>query len=439
MAVETSIHTFVIFTGTGPILTVFTYPDIRDERLVHKLRDKGVDNFIAYDVDRAMVEARYPHTYHNIVEDLRGTEDIRVLDFNGHQIMANFRLEEFGEPVKFRRGPPAFETLHQPTEPADVDQVLPFDVATASVRRQWRRILCPTDYSAPSAGALRLAGALASEFRSLLYVAHVLDQPTPTNMMELSPGPVHDIEKREIAVAEYTREHVHRVLGETELTWEPLTATGQVTDELGRMIHEHEVDLTVIATHGRSGLRRLLLGSVTSRLIQQLSCPMLVVRSTAQDVADAHGMRLRRILVGCDFSVDSLLALQYGLSLAQEFEAQLELAHVIEPAAYDGLIYGRGVDTPGFTPVETDRLKQRLHEQVPDEARSWCTVRAHLLAGLAHDELAKHAAMHDADLIVVGARGRGRMESFLVGSTTIRLIRTTPCPVLAVRLPEAGE
>ncbi len=439
MADRTSIHTFVIFTGTGPILTVFNYPDIQDERLVRKLRDKGVENFIAYRVDRTMVEARYPHTFHNIVEDLQGAEDIRVLDFNGHQIMANFRLEEFGEPVKFRGGPPAFEVLHQPPTDEGEPAPMPFQVETASVRRQWRRILCPTDYSDPSNGALHLAGALAEEFRSLLYVAHVLDQPTTAHMVELAPGPIHDVEEREAAVAGYTREQVDGVLGGRELTWEPLVATGRVTDELERMVQEHEVDLTVIATHGRSGLKRLLLGSVTTRLIQQLSCPMLVVRSTAQELADAGGMRLRRILVGCDFSHDSLLALQYGLGLAQEFEAQLELAHVIEPATYDGMIYGRGVDTPGFTPVETDQLKQRLHEQVPEEARSWCTVRAHLLAGLAHDELAKHAAMHDTDLIVVGARGRGRMESFLVGSTTIRLVRTTPCPVLAVRLPETAE
>jgi len=92
---------YLIFTGTGPILVLSTYPELTDERLVSKLRYKGIDKFIAYEVDIAAVEARYAHSYANIVKDLETEEDIRVLDFNGHQIMANFSLDELGEPIKF--------------------------------------------------------------------------------------------------------------------------------------------------------------------------------------------------------------------------------------------------------------------------------------------------------------------------------------------------
>ncbi len=94
-------RTFLIFTGTGPILILSTYPELTDERLVSKLRYKGINKFIAYEVDNDAVQERYPQSYGNIAEDLREVEDIRVLDFNGHQIMANFSLEELGEPIKF--------------------------------------------------------------------------------------------------------------------------------------------------------------------------------------------------------------------------------------------------------------------------------------------------------------------------------------------------
>ena len=92
---------YLIFTGTGPILVLSTYPQLTDPRLIAKLRYKGIDKFIAYEVALSAVETRYPHAYPSIAQDLQTHEDIRVLDFNGHQIMGNFALDELGEPIKF--------------------------------------------------------------------------------------------------------------------------------------------------------------------------------------------------------------------------------------------------------------------------------------------------------------------------------------------------
>lgn len=91
---------YLIFTGTGPIVALSTYADLTDERLLGKLKFKGIDKFIAYEVELDAVRQRYSHSYDAIVSDLRETEDLRVLDFNGHQIMANFSLQDLGEPIK---------------------------------------------------------------------------------------------------------------------------------------------------------------------------------------------------------------------------------------------------------------------------------------------------------------------------------------------------
>lgn len=91
---------YLIFTGTGPILALSTYPHLTDERLIQKLRYKGIDKFIAYEVELAVVRDRYSHSYDTVARDLEGEEDLRVLDFNGHQIMANFSLQALGEPIK---------------------------------------------------------------------------------------------------------------------------------------------------------------------------------------------------------------------------------------------------------------------------------------------------------------------------------------------------
>lgn len=68
---------------------------------MQKLRYKGIDKFMAYQVDLEAVEERYPDSFAGATEDLRETEDLRVLDFNGHQIMANFSLDALGDPIKF--------------------------------------------------------------------------------------------------------------------------------------------------------------------------------------------------------------------------------------------------------------------------------------------------------------------------------------------------
>ncbi|MEL7060351.1 MAG: hypothetical protein AAGN46_10035 [Acidobacteriota bacterium] len=103
---KSRMRSYIIFTGSGPILVISTYPKLTDERLIDKLRYKGIDRFLAYQVDLDAVEARYPESMPSVVADLTsaletGGEDIRVLDFNGHQIMANFALDELGDPIRF--------------------------------------------------------------------------------------------------------------------------------------------------------------------------------------------------------------------------------------------------------------------------------------------------------------------------------------------------
>jgi hypothetical protein len=92
---------YLVFMGSGPILLLSTYPKLTDERLVSKLRYKGIDKFIAYEVDLEAVRDRYGDAYENVARDLGEVEDMRVLDFNGHQIMANFSLDKLGDPIKY--------------------------------------------------------------------------------------------------------------------------------------------------------------------------------------------------------------------------------------------------------------------------------------------------------------------------------------------------
>ena len=141
----------------------------------------------------------------------------------------------------------------------------------------------------------------------------------------------------------------------------------------------------------------------------------------------------KRILVGCDFSSDSDLAYQYGVSLAQEEEAELHLVHVVEPPIYQNVLANHlGANENHRQPI-ISILQEKLDRMVPEDARHWCRLKTSLLEGKSDEELTRYATLNDIDLIVLGVRGHGLVEALFVGSTTDRVARRAPCPVLAVR------
>jgi nucleotide-binding universal stress UspA family protein len=82
------------------------------------------------------------------------------------------------------------------------------------------------------------------------------------------------------------------------------------------------------------------------------------------------------------------------------------------------------------------QIRDKLKKMVPTEAFNWCTPQTVLLDGPSHEELIRYAKKNKMDLIVLGVRGQGLVERLFIGSTTDRVVRQTPCPVLSVCLPE---
>lgn len=91
----------VVFAGTGPLLILSSYPSIDDPNFVNKLRAKGLKKFIAFEVSVDECRELYDYRYPDIVEDLKKTNDLRILDFDGHNIFENFSLKKMGAPYIF--------------------------------------------------------------------------------------------------------------------------------------------------------------------------------------------------------------------------------------------------------------------------------------------------------------------------------------------------
>ena len=294
-----------------------------------------------------------------------------------------------------------------------------------------KTIICTTDFSDLSNHALQFGIALASELGARLYLCHVID----LSALALYGEGFSDPLEHERRLTEYAHERLRDLIGNRSIDWEPLILAGHTADEIAHIAQERNADLVISATHGRSGLKRFIVGSVTQSLMRALPCPLLVVHSPepSHPTPSAGEIRFKRILVGCDFSSYSSLAIQYGLSLAQEFQSEVNLIHVIEPAVYKDLLKPAMEAREEYQQDLRVELNRKLSEMIPEEAYNWCTPKTTLLAGQPHEELTKYAVVHDVDLMVLGVRGYSLVETLFVGSTTDRVVRQAVCPVLSVR------
>lgn len=293
-----------------------------------------------------------------------------------------------------------------------------------------KRIIAATDFSDDSKLAIFYGQRLAKEFSAKLFVCHVLS--VPTGYGEALPDPVI----HQSRLMDQAAEQFFRMMEGQPIDWEPVVSVGGAASEITRVAEEKKVDLVICATHGRSGLKRLVLGSVTERLMRSLPCPVLVVRPQTEDVGlSARGdIKFKRILAACDFSPDSNLAFQYALSLAQEYLSELHVVHVIEPPVYKHMLQTTKLEDQDDSRQHLRAvLKEELSGMIPEDARNWCKPVTALLAGQPYDELTKYAVVNEMDLVVLGLRGHSIMETPLMGSTTARVIRQAPCPVLSVR------
>ncbi|SDU15852.1 universal stress protein [Desulfobacula phenolica] len=313
------------------------------------------------------------------------------------------------------------------------------------MRIEPKKILCAIDFSDFTNLIVSYGKSLAVEFNSKLCLCHIV----PGTLMVSSHMPPYldyaGIESERIRNAE---ERLEKLAEEIGTECEIIVAAGHPPDEIEQISREKNMDMVIAATHGGSGVKRFLIGSVTNRLVKILECPFLVLHTPEDHVVSPveDGIKLKRILVGCDFSPDSKLAFDYALSLAQEFQTQLYLAHIIRPMEHQvgediSWIRAEHLNLSQKTIEEEkekkqimfNRLEKQLINMVPEDSRNWCTPVTVILEGEPYKELIDYAEKKEMDMIILGVRGHSLLERFLVGSTTDRVISRSQCPVMAVR------
>jgi nucleotide-binding universal stress UspA family protein len=295
------------------------------------------------------------------------------------------------------------------------------------------RILCPVDFSPFSRRALDHAIALARWYHATVHVLHVspLDVPVGVVTPWASPPDVHtsgiDPESLRTMLRSFAQAE-----GAAGVAVESEVVEGPVADEIVAQTRLRGADLVVMGTHGRSGVKRLVLGSVTEKVLRAAACPVLTVPAAVPEAVPIAAGLFKRILCPTDFSPASRRSLQWALALAEEADAELCVLHVFEhTVAVEHETFPRSTLAAYRRAYEQWAL-ERLHDEVPVAARSWCTVRELTAVGSAHREIVRLAAERHCDLVVMGV-GRSRdLADRLVGSTTQQVVRGAACPVLSV-------
>lgn len=294
-----------------------------------------------------------------------------------------------------------------------------------------KNVLYATDFSTTSEAALPYATATCRRFGSTLHIAHVLSDAS----LLLMTGGVDYVSLGTLYESAHSEalEKLQRVTARLgKISHRTYVRHGQVWANLSQIVAENEIDLIIVGTHGRSGLGRLLLGSVAEDILRHSPCPVLTVGPKicgrarlpefyvkGRELAPIE-LELQQILYATNFAPASLAAAPVAIALAEEFEAGLTMMHVIEK-------YGNLEDHPG--PIE-DGVR-RLQELVPKDAALAYTPEVLMEFGSAPDCIVSAAVEREADLIVLGAR-RTDVTTHLPWTTVHKVVAQAPCPVLTV-------
>lgn len=285
------------------------------------------------------------------------------------------------------------------------------------------KILCPVDFSELSDLALKYAAAGSRAFNASVVVFHAQRFELPPYF---TPGQIAELTRQhrdeQAKAKEFLRLRVRKVLG-AEADALPVKfdlTDAHPVDAVLEAAERHGADLIIMGTHGRGGAKRLWLGSVVENVVRQAGVPVFVVRQKQHefiDPSEPHSLPgLRTILCPVNFTPAAKLSLEYAVSLAQQLNARLVTACILEPGDLRGVSEARQELASWLDKIDVPSCEPE--------------VLAH--KGQGGGRIVSLAAETNADLIVLGAQNGNPSHAWRWGDTTEFVLRQAPVPVLVV-------
>lgn len=282
------------------------------------------------------------------------------------------------------------------------------------------RILFPTDGSDGARAARGAVLDIADRHGATLHVLHVADTTV------LSSTRIEtDVRDEFVRQGEQFVAAVEDAAESRGLSTRTDVLQGGVPETIVDYAETYEADLVAMPTHGRTGVERLVLGSVTERVLRTSGVPVLTLNPSAT----AQRYPYESVLVPTDGSDTAERALELGVDLASEYGASVHLLSVVDVASL-------GVDV--HSEIQVDVLEDRAESFVDDartyaEANSESAIEASTDHGTSvHRAINSYVADHDVDVVVLGTHGRAGIDRWLLGSVAEKVVRTSNVPVMTV-------
>jgi len=295
----------------------------------------------------------------------------------------------------------------------------------------FKKILVPTDFSEFSQYALKYACAFAKVSGGSIECVHIVDTTFASTGGVYAPAA--SLEKSLDAVRAQAKKELDHFVRKEHLLGVELKAhlrEGVAADEIIKLADEIHADLVIIPSHGRSGLDRLVFGSVCDKVLRLAKVPVLVVKHPEHEALAADGsLSLKRILCPIDFSAFSHSALPAATELAKQFGATLVLAHIAD-ARFDYPEWNAQIALNN-----TQYLVEAAKENLARTAKELAGVKTeiHVSVGVPHHAIVDLTRYGKIDLVLMPTHGRKGIAHALLGSVTERVARGANCPVLVVR------
>ena len=279
------------------------------------------------------------------------------------------------------------------------------------------RVLCAVDFSPESHGAAEYAAGLSRSLAVPMALLHSHHVPAMAAYGRAAapdwdlwlPGPADERHELDLWVEELSGRGV-------DVT--PLFVEGTPAGALGR--NTEPDDLLIVGTHTRGDIERTLLGSSAERIVRHAHCPTIVVPP------DARRRTIATILVATDFSPASRHAVRFACEFAGLIGARVRAVHVVHD---EHVRSNEHYDVHEHFSGMVDAAKADLGRMLAGCPVEETAVRT----GIPHEEIIEAAEAANADLVAVGLHGHNPVEAAFLGSTTNRLLRHAPCPVLVTR------
>ena len=306
---------------------------------------------------------------------------------------------------------------------------------------QIKKIAVGTDFSQEASLAANQALDIARHVGASVTLVHSGNVPAPPDKSTLVPAGVREYQEMLEEALKEDRERLEEQ--RSRLAGQGVELSHVVIDDfpdtgLCRAAEEMAADLIVVGTHGRTGLKRFLLGSVAERVVRLSPTSVMVARPVK---SSAGGYR--KILVPTDFSESADNALNFAMMLAAD-GAEVKLLHCWQlPPGFAGFSGGyvprqlRESTLDSVTKGITEGAEQRATDLIKDHQRDGVNLSFEVMQAPPVHGIEQRA--EDSDLIVMGSHGRRGVRRFVLGSVAEVTVRHAPCSVLVTHGPAVSE